>query len=116
VSIRDTAETFAYPGFWKLAARYWRVGSGEIYRSLSKKAFVQALRKLLPELQMSDVVPGGAGVRAQALEPSGKLVDDFHFVESHRAIHVLNAPSPAATASLAIGRNIAEKAKVRFAP
>jgi L-2-hydroxyglutarate oxidase len=83
---------------------------GEVYRSFSKRAFLHALRRLMPELELADLVPGGAGVRAQALEPSGALVDDFRIVCGPRMVHVLNAPSPAATASIAIGRYIAEQA------
>ena len=84
---------------------------GEFHRSLSKKAFLKALQRLMPELQMQDIHRGGAGVRAQAMAPDGKLVDDFHIVEAERMVHVLNAPSPAATASLAIGKTIAKKIK-----
>jgi len=87
---------------------------GEIYRSLSKSAFVKALQKLIPELEYDDVTPAGSGVRAQALEPDGSLVDDFRIVQSEKMIHVLNAPSPAATASLSIGNTIAGMAKEQF--
>jgi L-2-hydroxyglutarate oxidase len=87
---------------------------GEFYRSYSKRAFVKALQRLLPELTMNDVHPAGAGVRAQALAPNGALVDDFRFVEAERMIHVLNAPSPAATASLSIGQTIARMAEERL--
>jgi len=107
-SLRDALATLAYPGFWRLAGRYWRTGAGEMWRSWSKAAFVRALQRLLPELAGSDLIPGGAGVRAQALAPDGALVDDFSIVAGDRMIHVLNAPSPAATASIAIGRHIAE--------
>ncbi|MBW2530759.1 MAG: L-2-hydroxyglutarate oxidase, partial [Deltaproteobacteria bacterium] len=113
-SPRDIASFLFYRGFWRLSGRYWRVGLGEVWRSWSKRAFVKALRHLMPELKLSDVRRGGAGVRAQALEPSGAMVDDFRIVESGRGIHVLNAPSPAATASLAIGRTVAERAARRF--
>lgn len=114
ISLVDSFETFTFPGFWKLAFKFWKTGSGEFYRSLSKRAFVQALRKLMPDLQLDDVVRGGAGVRAQALTADGKLVDDFRIVESERAVHVLNAPSPAATASLSVGETIALKVKDAF--
>lgn len=107
--------TLTYPGFWAMARRYWRTGVYEIYRSLSKAAFVRALQRLVPELQPDDVRRGGAGVRAQAVDPNGALVDDFRIVESPGAIHVLNTPSPAATASLAIGRHIAGLTLERFA-
>ena len=107
-SLNDVSKMFLYSGFWKMASKYYRMGFGEFYRSLSKKAFVKALQKLVPEIQLDDIEPGGAGVRAQALEPNGKLVDDFRIVEASRMIHVLNAPSPAATASLSIGRTVAD--------
>jgi L-2-hydroxyglutarate oxidase LhgO len=103
-----------FPGFWVMAAKYWRMGFGEMYRSWRKKAFVKALQELLPDLVMDDVRPGGAGVRAQAMDAKGGLLDDFAFVEGPNAIHVLNAPSPAATASIVIGRSIADKALDTF--
>jgi (S)-2-hydroxyglutarate dehydrogenase len=98
-----------------MTGKYWQTGFGELYRSLSKTAFVHALQKLLPEIRESDLVPGGAGVRAQAVSASGALVDDFVIKQSPRAIHILNAPSPGATASLAIGQSIAEMAGKNFA-
>ncbi|MDR7422185.1 MAG: L-2-hydroxyglutarate oxidase, partial [Armatimonadota bacterium] len=94
--------------------RYWRTGVDEVARSLSKAAFARALRRLVPDLRADDLERGGAGVRAQAVAPDGTLVDDFHIVSSERAIHVLNAPSPAATASLAIGRYLAAEAGRAF--
>lgn len=114
ISPRDLAETLLYPGFWKLALKYWKTGTGEIVRSFSKAAFVRALSKLVPDIRESDVRPAGSGVRAQALASSGQLVDDFLFLERPRAIHVCNAPSPAATASLAIGEEIVEQAAKAF--
>jgi L-2-hydroxyglutarate oxidase LhgO len=90
------------------------MGSYEMYRSLSKAAFVAALQRLVPEIRPEDVTPGGAGVRAQALAPDGSMIDDFRIVDSDTAVHVLNAPSPGATASLAIGRHIAGVAAQRF--
>ena len=114
LSPRDALATLMYPGFWRLATRYWRMGSGEMWRSWSKPAFVRALQRLLPELQAADLAPGGAGVRAQALAPDGSLVDDFSIVAGGGMIHVLNAPSPAATASIAIGRHIADLAAREF--
>ena len=102
-------ETFAYPGFRKVAAKYWKTGIGEIYRSFSKSAFVKALQTLLPEVEGKDLRRGGAGVRAQAIDNQGNLVDDFLIHESPKVLNVLNAPSPAATASLAIGEMVAEK-------
>ncbi|MBI2265663.1 MAG: L-2-hydroxyglutarate oxidase [Armatimonadetes bacterium] len=106
-SPRDALETFGYCGFWKMASKYWRTGMGEFHRSFSKEAFVRALQRLIPELGPQDVKRAGAGVRAQAVAPDGGLVDDFRILEAERAIHVLNAPSPAATASISIGRTIA---------
>ncbi len=106
-SVKDTFQMFTYTGFWRMASKYYKMGFGEFYRSFSKKAFVNALQKLIPEIQIDDIEPGGAGVRAQALEPDGKLVDDFRIKEDKRMLHVLNAPSPAATASLSIGEYIA---------
>ena len=100
----------AFPGFWFMGAKYWRMGLGEMYRSWNKRAFVTALQALLPELDMDDVGPGGAGVRAQAMDKKGRLLDDFSIIEAPGAIHVLNAPSPAATASIVIGEAIADKA------
>lgn len=113
-SLADTLDTFLYSGFQKMAFRYWKMGLGEFYRSLSKSAFVRALQRLIPELSMADLHPAGAGVRAQAIEPDGKLVDDFRIVQGDGMIHVLNAPSPAATASLSIGETLAEIALKSF--
>ena len=112
---RELLGTLGYRGFWAMARRYWRMGSYEMYRSLSQAAFVRALQRLVPEITAADVTAGGAGVRAQAVAPDGSLVDDFRIARSPGAIHVLNAPSPAATASLAIGRHIAELAAEAFA-
>ncbi len=108
-SIKDVSEMFFYNGFWKMASKHYKMGISEFYRSFSKAAFVKALQKLIPEIEYDDVYPEGSGVRAQALEPDGKLVDDFRIIEAEKMIHVLNAPSPAATASLSIGKTIAEK-------
>jgi (S)-2-hydroxyglutarate dehydrogenase len=108
VSLRDLWELATYPGFWKMAWRFRWVGLHEMYRSLSRRAFWHALRKLIPEVSFHDLTRAGAGVRAQAVTPDGKLVDDFFIRQAPRMIHVLNAPSPAATASIAIGRSIAE--------
>ncbi|MGH7389064.1 MAG: L-2-hydroxyglutarate oxidase [Candidatus Rokuibacteriota bacterium] len=106
--------TLRYSGFWVMARRYWRTGASEVYRSLSKAAFVRALQRLVPDVRGDDLSRGGAGVRAQAVTPEGALVDDFRIVETSDAVHVLNAPSPAATASLAIGRHIASVVSNRF--
>ncbi|MCI0639497.1 MAG: L-2-hydroxyglutarate oxidase [Gemmataceae bacterium] len=114
VSVRDLWEMGTYGGLWNMAAKYWRIGMGELHRSLSKAAFHRALQRLVPDLACDDLHPAGAGVRAQAVEPSGALVDDFRFVQTPRMIHVLNAPSPGATASLAIGRTIADMAVKQF--
>jgi len=110
VSARDLAETFAWPGFWRLASRHAGHALGEVHRSLDRHAFASALRRLVPELRDDDLAPARAGVRAQALGRDGALVDDFHVVRGERQLHVLNAPSPAATASLAIGEWIAREA------
>ncbi|HID39099.1 MAG TPA: L-2-hydroxyglutarate oxidase [Calditrichaeota bacterium] len=114
-SLKDSLETLTYPGFIRLAKNYIKMGLGEMHRSFVKEAFVKALQKLIPEIQADDIEPGGAGIRAQALQPDGKLVDDFRIMESERMIHVLNAPSPAATASLNIGEKIADMARKNFA-
>ena len=107
VSLPDIADWLAFPGFWRMAARYWRMGLGEMKRAGSRRAFVAALRRLVPELRDGDVHPAEAGVRAQAVDRSGALVDDFRIERAPGMVHVLNAPSPAATASLAIGGEIA---------
>jgi L-2-hydroxyglutarate oxidase len=107
-------ETLKFSGFRQIARRYWREGAGEFYRSFSKSAFVRALQRLAPEVTEEDLRPGGAGVRAQACDAKGNLVDDFLIFENQRVINVCNAPSPAATASLAIGEEIAERAMKRF--
>lgn len=114
VNAGDLWNTVTFKGFWAMTGKYWRTGFGELYRSLSKAAFVKALQKLLPEISESDLVPGGSGVRAQAVSASGALVDDFVIKQSRSAIHVLNAPSPGATASLAIGQSIAAMAAKQF--
>jgi L-2-hydroxyglutarate oxidase len=105
----DTLETLTYPGFLRLAWKNWRAGMGELWRSLSKPAFVAALRRLVPEIKAEQLVPAPAGVRAQALMRDGRLVDDFLIVEDDLVVNVCNAPSPAATASLNIGRLIVDK-------
>ena len=110
---RDLAEVLTYRGFWRLAVRNWRTGLGEIVRSLSKKAFVRSLQRLVPEVEGEDLVPAAAGVRAQALKEDGRLVDDFLIVEGKSSVHVLNAPSPAATACIPIGEEIADHVPAR---
>ena len=114
LSIHDTLHTLMFPGFWKMAGRNWRHGIGEFYRSWRKPAFVAALRKLVPEVEDSDLFANGSGVRAQALNPDGSLVDDFSIVQARNMLHVLNVPSPAATASLPIGQMIVEMARQQF--
>lgn len=114
IDARDLLESLTYPGFLRLAGRNWRAGLGEVWRSLSKGAFVRALQRLVPEIQEEHLVAAPAGVRAQALDRNGNLVDDFLFVESDRFIHVCNAPSPAATASLNIGGLIVDKLATRL--
>lgn len=110
----DLLEMAKDPGSWKLFKKYWRTGMGEMHRSLSKAAFVTALQQLVPEVTATDLVKSGAGIRAQALRRDGSLVDDFEFVEGARSVHVVNAPSPAATASLAIGEAIATRLGKKF--
>ncbi len=110
----ELLETLAFPGFRRLAAKYWRQGLDELHRSYSKRAFVRALQHLIPEVSEDDLQRGGAGVRAMAVDRHGNMIDDFVFSESERVINVENAPSPAATASLAIGETVAEKALRRI--
>lgn len=110
----ELLDTLGYPGFWRMARRHWRTGAYEVWRSLSARTFLRSLQRLVPSLSLGDLVRGGAGVRAQAVAPDGALVDDFRIRETDRAIHVLNAPSPAATASLSIGQHIAERAVQRY--
>ena len=114
INLSELAETLAWPGFQKVASKYWRTGFGEMYRSFSKAAFTKALQKLIPEIQQSDLVEGGAGVRAQACDREGGLVDDFMILEKEHVINVCNAPSPAATSSLAIGETVSTLALKRF--
>ncbi len=113
-NLEETIETINYSGFWNLAKKHWRMGVDEYYRSLSKKAFVKGLQKLIPSIQTQQLEPAGSGVRAMALKPNGEILDDFHFEITGGAIHVLNAPSPAATAGLAIGDEIVKRAQRNF--
>ena len=106
VNLRDLYDAVSYAGLWNFLGRHSRMCWGELRRSFSRRLFCQSLQKLVPEIQPEDLAAGGAGVRAQAITPQGELVQDFHFVTQPNAIHVLNAPSPAATASLAIGEEI----------
>jgi L-2-hydroxyglutarate oxidase LhgO len=114
LNILEAIETLQFPGFWKMAAKYWRMGAAEQYRSWIKNAFVKALQKMVPTLQEEDLAPGGSGVRAQAVDQQGNLLDDFHFVHSPGMIHVCNVPSPAATASLEIGGEVVDMLAERF--
>ncbi|MES1244273.1 MAG: L-2-hydroxyglutarate oxidase [Acidobacteriota bacterium] len=107
VSVRDALDTAGWPGFWKLAGRFWKIGAYEVWRSLAKSAFVRDLQRLVPDIRSEDLQRAGAGVRAQALDRDGAPLDDFRIVETERAVHILNAPSPGATASMAIGREVA---------
>ena len=113
-SLQDLMEMGLYPGFWKMASKFYKMGIQEFRRSFSKELFVKSLQKLIPEIRSEDIEVGGSGIRAQALEQDGKLVDDFRIVEAMGMIHVLNAPSPAATASLSIGKTIAEMVIKRY--
>ena len=108
VNFSELAETLTWPGFQKVAGKYWKTGLGEMYRSFSKSAFTKALQKLIPEIEERDLVEGGAGVRAQACDRTGGLVDDFLIFEEKHVVNVCNAPSPAATSSLSIGESIAK--------
>lgn len=114
VNLSELLETLMWPGFQKVASKYWKTGFGELYRSFSKAAFTKALQKLIPEIQENDLVDGGAGVRAQACDKTGGLLDDFAIIETERAVNVCNAPSPAATSSLSIGQTVAKLALNRF--
>ncbi len=114
INLSELLESLAWPGFQKVAAKYWRTGFGEMYRSFSKAAFTKALQKLIPEIQERDLTEGGAGVRAQACSRDGGLVDDFLILEEKNVINVCNAPSPAATSSLAIGETVAALALKRI--
>ncbi len=110
----DVLDEVGFLGFWRMAKKYWKTGFAEMYRSFNKAAFVTALQRLLPEIQEDDLINGSAGVRAQAVDKNGALVDDFQFVTQAHALHVCNVPSPAATASLPIGRHIVDVAARDF--
>ncbi|CUV01870.1 MAG: L-2-hydroxyglutarate oxidase [Dehalococcoidia bacterium] len=113
-SLGESMANLAYPGFWKMAAKYWKIGMGEVYRSFNKRVFLHDLQRLIPEIRNSDLDSGGSGVRAQAVARDGSLLDDFSIIQERDAIHVLNAPSPGATSSLAIGDHIAGLAVENF--
>ena len=114
IRLGETLETLSYPGFWKMAAKHWRTGLSETRRSYSKGVFLRDLQRLLPEIREEDLAPGGSGVRAQAVASNGALLDDFSIIRGREAVHVLNAPSPGATSSLAIGEHIVELAAEAF--
>ena len=114
IDFKELWETLTWPGFQKVAIKYWETGLGEMYRSFSKEAFTKALQVLIPEIQINDLVAGGAGVRAQACDRNGGLLDDFSIVEDPKVINILNAPSPAATSALAIGKTVSEMALTHF--
>lgn len=114
LNARELWQTVCYPGFRRLARKYWRVGLGELWRSFSRHAFAHALQRLVPEVRAEHLLPAPAGVRAQAVAPDGSLLDDFVWIDTPRMVHVVNAPSPAATASLAIGRRVVERLAQRF--
>jgi len=114
IDFKELWDTLTWPGFQKVATKYWETGLGEMYRSFSKEAFTKALQVLIPEIKITDLVEGGAGVRAQACDRSGGLLDDFSIVEDPKVINILNAPSPAATSALSIGKTVAEMALTRF--
>lgn len=116
VNLRDLLGTLTYQGFLRMARKHWRMGLGEMRRSLSKAAFVRALQRLVPEIRAEDLEPAPAGIRAQAVAPDGGLVDDFLIVEGDRVVNVCNAPSPAATAALQIGATIVDRLSPRYAP
>lgn len=113
-NLRDAFSSLTFPGFWRMARKYWRMGLDETFRASNKKCFTKALQKLVPEIQEQDLVPGGSGVRAQALQLDGSMVDDFQFVAGPQMLHVLNVPSPAATASIPIGKAIVKMASESF--
>lgn len=109
VNVRDLLEAMGYTGLWRLARKYWRTGAGEMWRSVSKRAFVAALQRLVPDLRAEDLSAAPAGVRAQAISPDGRMVDDFRIERDGPIVHVLNAPSPAATSALSIGETVAQE-------
>jgi L-2-hydroxyglutarate oxidase LhgO len=114
INAEELMDTVSFRGFWRMSGKFWRTGLKEMWRSVSQRSFASALRQLVPEVQDSDLASAGAGVRAQAVDENGVLLDDFHFVKSPRALHVCNVPSPAATASLAIASEIREMAVDHF--
>ena len=114
VDLKDSWGTLSFPGFWKMTMNNWKIGLGEMHRSYVKSVFVRDLQRLVPEIRSDDLAPGGSGVRAQAVSRNGALLDDFHIIQGREAVHVLNAPSPGATSSLAIGKYIGDLAAEAF--
>ena len=110
INLGETAGALTFPGFWKMTAKHWKTGMQEMHRSYRKSVFVNDLKKLIPEIRPEDLEPGGSGVRAQAVSKSGAILDDFHILRGQHALHVLNAPSPGATSSLAIGEYLSDLA------
>ena len=108
ISFTDIFEMISFPGFWRMVKQHYKMGTDEFRRSLNKSLFTKALQKLIPQIEENDIVRGGSGIRAQALNKSGKLIDDFKIIENESQVHILNAPSPAATASISIGKYIAD--------
>ena len=115
-NLTESLGNLGYPGFWKMAFKYWKIGVGEIYLSYSRRVFLRDLQRLIPEIKDTDLDSGGSGVRAQAVARDGSLLDDFSIIQCQNAIHVLNAPSPGATSSLAIGDHIAGLELETFGP
>ena len=113
-NLNDILNTITFPGFWKMSARNWRTGLSEQYRSINKNLFLKSLQYLVPDIKMSDLTAPGAGVRAQAVDQAGNLLQDFSIIEADNAIHVLSAPSPGATSSLTIGKHIVDLAQKNF--
>ena len=114
IDAREVWSIFTYPAFWKMAARYWRTGLQEMFYSVSKKAFVKSMQKLVPEIRDGDLERWGSGIRAQAIRSDGSLIDDFVIQETRNAVHVINAPSPGATSSLSIGQYVTDRAEKIF--
>ena len=112
--LTDALNTLAFPGFWKMSAKHWKTGFAEQYRSINKNSFLKSLQYLVPDIKMSDLTEPGAGVRAQAVDKAGNLLQDFSIIEAKNSIHVLSAPSPGATSSLTIGKHIVDLARKNF--
>ena len=108
ISFIDIFEMISFPGFWRMVKQHYKMGINEFRRSLNKSLFTKALQKLIPQIEENDIFRSGAGIRAQALDKNGKLIDDFRILENENQVHVLNAPSPAATASISIGKYITD--------